>query len=68
MDVDPKYKMNFTISSEEVEAREDFNRKRTDKNQILLDYKELNESYSTRVPTLSDDYFHSYSEEELYKN
>ncbi|RUT72649.1 hypothetical protein, partial [Ancylomarina longa] len=55
------YKMIFTRAFDEVEAREDFNRSRTDKMQLSFDYNQLNNSYGTRQITLSDDYFNSYS-------
>ncbi|PXX90094.1 hypothetical protein DF185_23370, partial [Marinifilum breve] len=50
------YQMISTKASDEVEAREDFNRSRTDKMQLSFDYNQLNNSYGTREITLSDDY------------
>ena len=59
------FKMIFTKASDEVEALEDFNRSRTDKMQVSFNYEKLNESYDTKEISISDDYFHSYSKEEL---
>ncbi|KAJ9541501.1 hypothetical protein OSB04_028007 [Centaurea solstitialis] len=62
--LDKKYKMRFTRSSEEVEAEHDKRRKQTDNVQIPFNYARLNDSYSKREISLSDDYIRSYSEEE----
>ena len=59
------YQQFFLRSSDEALANEDVNRKRNDKMQLPLDYEKLNDSYKTREITLSDDYFHSYSDQEL---
>ena len=64
MDMGYEYKMWFLKASDEDES-EDLKRLRTDKMQIPFNYKHLNESYDSREITLSDDYFHSYSEKEL---
>ncbi|KAJ9561787.1 hypothetical protein OSB04_006947 [Centaurea solstitialis] len=57
--------MRFTRSSEEVEAEHDKRRKQKDNVQIPFNYERLNDSYSRREISLSDDYIRSYSEEEL---
>ncbi|KAJ9544789.1 hypothetical protein OSB04_024496 [Centaurea solstitialis] len=62
--LDKKYKMRFTRSSEEVEAEHDKRRKQKDNVQIPFNYARLNDSYSKREISLSDDYIRSYSEEE----
>ena len=56
------YKMSFIKGSDEVEAKEDSNRKKTTKMQVLFDYNDLDKSYAIRELTLSDDYLHRYSE------
>ncbi|KAJ9537842.1 hypothetical protein OSB04_030575 [Centaurea solstitialis] len=63
--LDKKYRMRFTRSSEEVEAEHDKRRKQKDNVQIPFNYERLNESYSRREISLSDDYIGSYSEEEF---
>ncbi|KAJ9536342.1 hypothetical protein OSB04_un000478 [Centaurea solstitialis] len=63
--LDKKYRMRFTRSSEEVEAEHDKRRKRKDNVQISFNYARLNDSYSRREISLSDDYIRSYSEEEF---
>ncbi|KAJ9553109.1 hypothetical protein OSB04_017154 [Centaurea solstitialis] len=63
--LDKKYRMRFTRSSEEVEAEHDKRRKQKDNVQIPFNYARLNDSYSKREISLSDDYIRSYSEEEL---
>ncbi|KAJ9564484.1 hypothetical protein OSB04_000450 [Centaurea solstitialis] len=63
--MDKKYRMRFTRSSEEVEAEHDKRRKQKDNVQIPFNYERLNDSYSRREISLSDDYIRSYSEEEL---
>ncbi|KAJ9551210.1 hypothetical protein OSB04_015255 [Centaurea solstitialis] len=63
--LDKKYRMRFTRSSEEVEAEHDKRRKHKDNVQIPFNYARLNDSYSTREISLSDDYIRSYSEEEF---
>ncbi|KAJ9565777.1 hypothetical protein OSB04_001743 [Centaurea solstitialis] len=63
--LDKKYRMRFTRSSEEVEAKHDKRRKQKDNVQIPFNYERLNDSYSRREISLSDDYIRSYSEEEL---
>src|SRR5581483_629259 len=63
--LDKKYRMRFTRSSEEVEAEHDKRRKQKDNVQIPFNYDRLNDSYSRRQISLSDDYIRSYSEEEL---
>ncbi|KAJ9553136.1 hypothetical protein OSB04_017181 [Centaurea solstitialis] len=63
--LDKKYKMRFTRSSEEVEAEHDKRRKQKDNVQIPFNYERLNDSYSRREISLSDDYIRSYSEEEF---
>ncbi|KAJ9551957.1 hypothetical protein OSB04_016002 [Centaurea solstitialis] len=63
--LDKKYKMRFTRSSEEVEAEHDKRRKQKDNVQIPFNYARLNDSYSKREISLSDDYIRSYSEEEF---
>ncbi|KAJ9555991.1 hypothetical protein OSB04_010605 [Centaurea solstitialis] len=63
--LDKKYRMRFTRSSEEVEAEHDKRRKRKDNVQIPFNYARLNDSYSKREISLSDDYIRSYSEEEF---
>ncbi|KAJ9543607.1 hypothetical protein OSB04_023314 [Centaurea solstitialis] len=63
--LDKKYRMRFTRSSEEVEAEHDKRRKRKDNVQIPFNYARLNDSYSRREISLSDDYIRSYSEEEF---
>ncbi|KAJ9555727.1 hypothetical protein OSB04_010341 [Centaurea solstitialis] len=63
--LDKKYRMRFTRSSEEVEAEHDKRRKKKDNVQIPFNYERLNDSYSRREISLSDDYIRSYSEEEL---
>ncbi|KAJ9559888.1 LOW QUALITY PROTEIN: hypothetical protein OSB04_005048 [Centaurea solstitialis] len=60
-----KYRMRFTRSSEEVEAEHDKRRKQKDNVQIPFNYERLNDSYSRREISLSDDYIRSYSEEEF---
>ncbi|KAI3669505.1 hypothetical protein L6452_40741 [Arctium lappa] len=56
----------WTKSSEEVERKEDSNRKDTTKMQLLLCYDKLNDSFLTEQPKfLSKDYFQSYSIEEM---
>ncbi|KAJ9560845.1 hypothetical protein OSB04_006005 [Centaurea solstitialis] len=62
--LDKKYRMRFTRSSEEVEAEHDKRRKQKDNVQIPFNYARLNDSYSKREISLSDDYIRSYSEEE----
>ncbi|KAJ9551704.1 hypothetical protein OSB04_015749 [Centaurea solstitialis] len=62
--LDKKYKMRFTRSSEVVEAEHDKRRKQKDNVQIPFNYARLNDSYSKRKISLSDDYIRSYSEEE----
>ncbi|KAJ9548855.1 hypothetical protein OSB04_021398 [Centaurea solstitialis] len=57
--------MRFTRSSEEVEAEHDKRRKQKDNVQIPFNYARLNDSYSKREISLSDDYIRSYSEEEF---
>ncbi|KAJ9539453.1 hypothetical protein OSB04_032186, partial [Centaurea solstitialis] len=57
--------MHFTRSSEEVEAEHDKRRKQKDNVQIPFNYARLNDSYSKREISLSDDYIISYSEEEF---
>ncbi|KAJ9544832.1 hypothetical protein OSB04_024539 [Centaurea solstitialis] len=57
--------MRFTRSSEEVEAEHDRRRKQKDNVQIPFNYERLNDSYSRREISLSDDYIRSYSEEEF---
>ncbi|KAJ9548857.1 hypothetical protein OSB04_021400 [Centaurea solstitialis] len=63
--LDKKYRMRFTRSSEEVEAEHDKRRKQKDNVQIPFNYERLNDSYSRREISLSDDYIRSYSEEEF---
>ncbi|KAJ9548858.1 hypothetical protein OSB04_021401 [Centaurea solstitialis] len=63
--LDKKYRMRFTRSSEEVEAEHDKRRKQKDNVQISFNYERLNDSYSRREISLSDDYIRSYSEEEF---
>ncbi|KAJ9567368.1 hypothetical protein OSB04_003334 [Centaurea solstitialis] len=63
--LDKKYRMHFTRSSEEVEAQHDKRRKQKDNVQIPFNYERLNNSYSRRQISLSDDYIRSYSEEEF---
>ncbi|KAJ9557314.1 hypothetical protein OSB04_011928 [Centaurea solstitialis] len=63
--LDKKYRMRFTRSSEEVEAEHDKRRKQKDNVQISFNYERLNDSYSRREISLSDDYIRSYTEEEL---
>ncbi|KAJ9553545.1 hypothetical protein OSB04_017590 [Centaurea solstitialis] len=63
--LDKKYRMRFTRSSEEVEAEHDKRRKQKDNIQIPFNYERLNDSYSRREISLSDDYIRSYSEEEF---
>ncbi|KAJ9540987.1 hypothetical protein OSB04_027493 [Centaurea solstitialis] len=63
--MDKKYRMRFTRSSEEVEAEHDKRRKQKDNVQIPFNYARLNDSYSKREISLSDDYIRSYSEEEF---
>ncbi|KAJ9545374.1 hypothetical protein OSB04_025081 [Centaurea solstitialis] len=63
--LDKKYRMHFTRSSEEIEAEHDKRRKQKDNVQIPFNYERLNDSYSRREISLSDDYIRSYSEEEL---
>ncbi|KAJ9548098.1 hypothetical protein OSB04_020641 [Centaurea solstitialis] len=63
--LDKKYRMRFTRSSEEVEAEHDKRRKQKDNVQISFNYERLNDSYSRREISLSDDYIISYSEKEL---
>ncbi|KAJ9548148.1 hypothetical protein OSB04_020691 [Centaurea solstitialis] len=63
--LDKKYRMRFTRSSEEVEAEHDKRRKQKDNVQIPFNYARLNDSYSKREISLSDDYIRSYSEEEF---
>ncbi|KAJ9546821.1 hypothetical protein OSB04_019364 [Centaurea solstitialis] len=63
--LDKKYRIRFTRSSEEVEAEHDKRRKQKDNVQIPFNYERLNDSYSRRKISLSDDYIRSYSEEEL---
>ncbi|KAJ9538176.1 hypothetical protein OSB04_030909, partial [Centaurea solstitialis] len=63
--LDKKYRMRFTRSSEEVEAEHDKRRKQKDNVQIPFNYARLNDSYSTREISLSDDYIRSYSQEEF---
>ncbi|KAJ9560649.1 hypothetical protein OSB04_005809 [Centaurea solstitialis] len=63
--LDKKYRMRFTRSSEEVEADHDKRRKQKDNVQIPFNYERLKDSYSRRKISLSDDYIKSYSEEEL---
>ncbi|KAJ9548122.1 hypothetical protein OSB04_020665 [Centaurea solstitialis] len=63
--LDKNYRMRFTQSSEEVEAEHDKRRKQKDNVQIPFNYERLNDSYSRREISLSDDYIRSYSEEEL---
>ncbi|KAJ9557404.1 hypothetical protein OSB04_012018 [Centaurea solstitialis] len=63
--LDKKYRMRFTRSSEEVEAEHDKRRKRKDNVQIPFNYARLNDSYSKREISLSDDYIRNYSEEEF---
>ncbi|KAJ9561761.1 LOW QUALITY PROTEIN: hypothetical protein OSB04_006921 [Centaurea solstitialis] len=63
--LDKKYRMRFTRSSEEVEAEHDKRRKQKDNVQIPFNYVRLNDSYSKREISLSDDYIRSYSEEEF---
>ncbi|KAJ9547009.1 hypothetical protein OSB04_019552 [Centaurea solstitialis] len=60
-----KYRMRFTRSSEEVEVEHDKRTKQKDNVQIPFNYELLNDSYSRRKISLSDDYIRSYSEEEL---
>ncbi|KAJ9558844.1 hypothetical protein OSB04_013458 [Centaurea solstitialis] len=60
-----KYRISFTRSSEEVEAEHDKRRKQKDNVQIPFNYARLNDSYSKREISLSDDYIRSYSEEEF---
>ncbi|KAJ9545388.1 LOW QUALITY PROTEIN: hypothetical protein OSB04_025095 [Centaurea solstitialis] len=62
--LDKKYKMRFTRSSEEVEVEHDKRRKQKDNVQIPFNYARLNDSYSKREISLSDDYIRSDSEEE----
>ncbi|KAJ9535790.1 hypothetical protein OSB04_un001059 [Centaurea solstitialis] len=57
--------MPFTRSSEEVEAEHDKRRKQKDNVQIPFNYARLNDSYSKREISLSDDYIRSYSEKEF---
>ncbi|KAI3770757.1 hypothetical protein L6452_01900 [Arctium lappa] len=66
LDLGPEYKIQFMESLEEVEAQEDLNRKKTENVQLPFVYDELNASYRTRELTLSTDYFHSYSNEEIH--
>ncbi|KAJ9562021.1 hypothetical protein OSB04_007181 [Centaurea solstitialis] len=63
--LDKKYIMRFTRSSEEVEAEHDKRRKQKDNVQIPFNYARLNDSYSKMEISLSDDYIRSYSEEEF---
>ncbi|KAJ9539963.1 hypothetical protein OSB04_026469 [Centaurea solstitialis] len=63
--LDKKYRMRFTRSSDEVEAEHDKRRKQKDNVQIPFNYERLNDSYSRRNISLSDDYISSYSGEEL---
>ncbi|KAJ9540979.1 hypothetical protein OSB04_027485 [Centaurea solstitialis] len=63
--LDKKYRMRFTRSSEEVEVEHDKRRKQKDNVQIPFNYARLNDSYSKREISLSDDYIRSYSEEEF---
>ncbi|KAJ9535957.1 LOW QUALITY PROTEIN: hypothetical protein OSB04_un000880 [Centaurea solstitialis] len=63
--LDKKYRMRFTRSSEEVEAEHDKRRKQKDNVQIRFNYERLNDSYSRREISLYDDYIRSYSEEEF---
>ncbi|KAJ9565102.1 hypothetical protein OSB04_001068 [Centaurea solstitialis] len=63
--LDKKYRMRFTRSSEEVEAEHDKRRKQKDNVQIPFNYARLNDSYSKREISLSDGYIRSYSEEEF---
>ncbi|KAJ9545673.1 hypothetical protein OSB04_025380 [Centaurea solstitialis] len=63
--LDKKYRMRFTRSSKEVEAEHDKRRKQKDNVQIPFNYERLNDSYSRRKISLSDDYIRSYSEEEF---
>ena len=58
-------RMRFTKSSDEVEAKADERRKRKDNVQIPFNYNRLNDSYSSREISLSDDYISSYTEQEL---
>ena len=60
-----EYRMRFTKSSDEVEAKADEWRKRKDNVQIPYNYNRLNDSYSSREISLSDDYISSYTVEEL---
>ena len=60
-----EYKMCFTKSLDQVEAKEDENRKKQEEVQLSFDYFDLNEGYSTREISLLDDCIQCYTEEEL---
>ncbi|KAI3747325.1 hypothetical protein L6452_09779 [Arctium lappa] len=63
----PHFKPKFvTKSPDEVEAKEDENRKNTKKMQLSFCYQKLNDSYLSEKPKfLSNDYFACYSTQEL---